>query len=149
MFTVYLKIGAEIYQVKLSGSKFKRKWVFMSCVIRGGPLCHRMVVKVKNKKALKEIGEIQRTVARGWSAEALWKQPLSWGAPEARAVHQTLWIHWPTLKILDLIFPWKVTLESCCCSWECQCVRGLFNCVRSRRHLTVYLLGSPDCMRAG
>lgn len=57
-------MGAEIYQVKLSGSRFKRKWVFMSCVIRDGHHCHRMVVKVKNIKALKEIGQIQRTVCQ-------------------------------------------------------------------------------------
>lgn len=114
LFTVSLKMRAEIYQVKLSGSRFKRKWAFISCVIIScGPHLHRMVVKVKNIKALKEIGEIQRTVCQGVGQQRLWKQPLSWDAPEAGAVHQTLWIHWASFKILDFIFPWKVTLEVC------------------------------------
>lgn len=118
LFTVPLKMGAEINQVKPSGSRFKRMQVFMSCVIRCGPHCRRMVVKVTNTKALREIGEIQRTVSEA-GQHRLWKQPLSWGALEAGAVHQTLWIHRFCFKICGKLPLILATFPGNASTWEC------------------------------
>lgn len=66
LFAVSLKTGAEGYQVKLSGSRFKIKGsvFFMPCIIRYGAHCHRMVVEFKNINVPKGVGQIQRKVCQ-------------------------------------------------------------------------------------
>lgn len=118
----------------------------MSCVIRCGPHCHRMVVKVKILKALKEIGEIERTVCQRLVSRGCGSS-LCLGVPQKLEQYIRLGGYiGPLSKFLILFFPGKLPLSLA--ALPRNAMHGLFNCVRSRRHLTAYLLGSPDCMRA-
>lgn len=68
MFSVSLKIGAEGYQVKLSGTRFtiKGRGFFMPHV-RCGVHCHWMV-EIKNINVLKRGRTNSERFVRGWTA---------------------------------------------------------------------------------
>lgn len=89
----------------------------MSCVVRCGPHCHRMVVKVKNIKALKET-EIQRIVCQRVGQQRLWKpQKLE------QYIRLCGYIS-PLSKFVILFFPGKspssfATLPGNASAWSC------------------------------
>lgn len=69
MFSVPLKVGAEGYQVKLSGTRFtiKGRIFFMPHIIRCGVHCQRMV-EVKYINVLKRGRMNLEKFVSGWTA---------------------------------------------------------------------------------